>query len=150
MTFSSLLHGWIHNHDKDHNTNDIDKIKWLIARFQILLKTSNFDESKWYVESCLLHYCLQNLKQQSYGKIFTYRKKEFSNILKIVEQVLCLSSSDNVVERSFSILTTKWLLYYHFSWNFGRQHDYLFHCESLDWARKRRNSMKCYKEVSNR
>ena len=38
-------------------------------------------------------------------KIFTYRKKELPNILKIVQLVLCCSSSNKAVKSSFSILT---------------------------------------------
>ena len=36
--------------DKDHNTNGVDKFKWLITIFKILLIASNFYEIKWFIE----------------------------------------------------------------------------------------------------
>ena len=46
------------------------------------------------------------LLKKMWEKFFTYRKTEFPNILLLAELVMCMSSSNSSIERSFSVLTT--------------------------------------------
>ena len=97
---------WVADRD-----NEKEAIKKLSNVFAEPLEVTGFDLKKALTEwrslqiTAKAYYRNLPLKEM-WEKFFTYRKTEFPNILILAELVMCMSSSNSSVERSFSVLTT--------------------------------------------
>ena len=94
----------------DHRDDGKDSINQLIDHFRDPLCAAGLDEAKVFQEWKALRSTVNNFYKnveasKVWEKMLVYKKKEFPNILLVVELVLCLSSSNSSVERVFSILT---------------------------------------------
>ena len=96
---------WSNDNDYGH-----DAIETVIQNFKVPLEAAGFDKRKVFTEWRSLRITVRSFYSKEsalmlWEKLFRYKREEYPNILKLVELVLCLSSSNCAVERVFSILT---------------------------------------------
>ena len=93
--------------EKGYAEHDINA---LICAFKIPLEAAGFESKKvlgeWKSVQHMVNTFYRNVSAEKvWEKILIYKKKEFPNLLLLVELVMCMSSSNSSVERVFSILT---------------------------------------------
>ena len=113
---------WDPQYWQEGPNNGKDKILQLINYFEVSLAAANFDKTKVLKEwgsfqvTCIRYYKYFTAKSL-WEKIIWYKKKEFPNLLILVELVMCFSLSNSAVERTFSLLATllndRWLSIQH-------------------------------------
>lgn len=98
--------------EEDRSTNGFTSINKLIEVFSDPLDAAGFDRSKVFTEWKSLQSTVKSYYSHFtnfmdiWSKLFVHRKDEFPNILMLAEIVFSLSSSNSVVEKAFSTLTT--------------------------------------------
>ena len=93
--------------EKGYAEHDINA---LICAFKIPLEAAGFESKKvlgeWKSIQHMVNTFYWNVSAEKvWEKILIYKKKEFPNLLLLVELVMCMSSSNSSLERVFSILT---------------------------------------------
>ena len=89
---------WSNDNDYGH-----DAIESIIQNFKVPLEAAGFDKRKVFTEWRSLHITVRSFYPKEsavmlWEKLFPYKREVYQNILKLVELVLCLSSSNCEVE----------------------------------------------------